>query len=164
MNGGQAEFEEFYRSHYPRLVKALIILAQGDVKRAEDAAQDAMTAAWRRWDSIDLPRAWVYKAAGRYLVKAERRSRREAPRPPDEGAGEPSCPAGQEIWAQQEWVSEVLKVLTPAEREVMDFILDGLRPADIALLLGKTPAAVRQNLSAARRRLRRYLGYGEEVP
>ncbi len=52
---------------------------------------------------------------------------------------------------------ELLEQLPPAQREVMACIVDDLRPAEIAELLGKNPAAVRQNLSAARRRLRKYL-------
>jgi RNA polymerase sigma-70 factor (ECF subfamily) len=39
------------------------------------------------------------------------------------------------------------------QREVMWWVIDGLKPSEIALLFGKTPEAVRQSLHAARRRL-----------
>jgi RNA polymerase sigma-70 factor (ECF subfamily) len=58
---------------------------------------------------------------------------------------------------QQEWVTRLLKSLPPAEREVLAFVVDGFTPQEIALLLGKTNAAVRQNLYAGRTRLRKNL-------
>jgi RNA polymerase sigma factor (sigma-70 family) len=157
VNGGQAEFEEFFRTHYRRLLMAVIILANGEVQEAEDALQSALISASRDWRSIKYPRAWICTAARHNLIKARRPHQHETPVALQEGAGEPGRVADQEIWEQQEWVTEILKPLTPPEREVMDLILDGLRPAEIAPLLGKTSEAVRQNLCAARKRLKKHL-------
>jgi DNA-directed RNA polymerase specialized sigma24 family protein len=49
---------------------------------------------------------------------------------------------------------QLLNALPPAQREVMAFIIDEFEPVEIAALFGKTPAAVRQNLRAARQKLK----------
>ena len=58
------------------------------------------------------------------------------------------------MWEDSQWVRELLNSLPPRQQEVMALIIDEFRPAEIAALLGKDAAAVRQNLLAARRRLR----------
>jgi DNA-directed RNA polymerase specialized sigma24 family protein len=57
------------------------------------------------------------------------------------------------VWEQQEWVTLLLKSLPPAQREVLACMVDMFVSREIAQLLGKTEAAVRQNLCAARKRL-----------
>jgi DNA-directed RNA polymerase specialized sigma24 family protein len=57
------------------------------------------------------------------------------------------------VWEQREWVTLLLKSLPPAQREVLACMTDMLTPHEIAQRLGKTEAAVRQNLCAARKRL-----------
>ena len=52
---------------------------------------------------------------------------------------------------------QLLESLPPAQREVLACMIDMLTPQEIAQLLGKTEAAVRQNLCAARKSLLRYL-------
>jgi DNA-directed RNA polymerase specialized sigma24 family protein len=64
---------------------------------------------------------------------------------------------GLTIWEDKQWVTQVLASLSPAQREVMAFIVDDFTPGEVAALLGKTPAAVRQNMCAARHRLARGL-------
>ena len=46
----------------------------------------------------------------------------------------------------------------PLFRQALACVVDSFRPQEIALLLGKTEAAVRQNLHAARKRLAERLG------
>lgn len=157
MNGGRPEFEEFFRANYRRLLMIVIFMANGQMQEAEDALQGALIAADRRWASINYPQAWICRVAYRNLLRAKRSEQRETPVSFEEGSGEPSPVTGQEIWEQQEWVTDILKLLTPTEREVMDLILDGSPPAEIGRLLGKTSDAVRQNLRAARRRLKEHL-------
>lgn len=57
------------------------------------------------------------------------------------------------VWEDTEWVEHLLGKLPPAQREATDGIVAGWRQSEIALLLGKTPAAVRKNLQLARERL-----------
>lgn len=62
------------------------------------------------------------------------------------------------VWEQREWVTLLLKSLPPAQREVLACMVDMFTPQEIAQQLGKTEAAVRQNLCAARRKLASRLG------
>lgn len=167
------EIEVFYRDHYRRLLRVIIFLAAGDVDLAKDAMDEAIAVACERWDLIENPPAYVRRVAANWLIREKRKARRTIPMPSDEIGEKLNHTTGQPIWEQQAWVMELLEQLPPAQREVMACIIDDLRPAEIAELLGKTPAAVRQNLSAARRRLRKYLAetngaettataYGEE--
>jgi RNA polymerase sigma-70 factor (ECF subfamily) len=69
-------FEAFYRRELPGLV-ALACALSGSAC-AEDIAQDAMLAAYRRWDDVahlDIPAAWVRRVcANRALSTLRRRS------------------------------------------------------------------------------------------
>jgi RNA polymerase sigma factor (sigma-70 family) len=151
------ELETFYREHYQRLLRVIIFLAAGDVDLAKDAMDEAIAVACERWELIENPPAYVRRVAANWLIKEKQKARRTIPIPPDETGEKLNYTTGQSIWEQRTWVLELLEQLPPAQREVMACIIDDLRPAEIAELLGKTPAAVRQNLSAARRRLRKYL-------
>jgi RNA polymerase sigma factor (sigma-70 family) len=64
---------------------------------------------------------------------------------------------GLAAWEQQEWMTLLLKALPPAQRKVLACMIDTFTLQEIAQLLGKTEAAIRQNLCAARKRLRSYL-------
>ena len=57
-------------------------------------------------------------------------------------------------------MTQVLKSLPPAQREVLACMIDEFTRQEIARLLGKTEAAVRQNLHAARMRLATWLAEG----
>jgi DNA-directed RNA polymerase specialized sigma24 family protein len=64
------------------------------------------------------------------------------------------------VWEDQEWVVQVLSSLPAGQRAVMALVVDGFTPAEIAVRLGRSPAAVRQCLMAARRRLRETVAGG----
>jgi RNA polymerase sigma factor (sigma-70 family) len=56
-----AGFEEFFTDHYDEVVRTLS-LAVGDRHRAEDAAQEAFSLAYRKWPQVaglDRPVGWV---------------------------------------------------------------------------------------------------------
>jgi DNA-directed RNA polymerase specialized sigma24 family protein len=61
------------------------------------------------------------------------------------------------VWEQREWVRLLLKSLPPAQREVLACMASMFTQQETAQRLGKTEAAVRQNLCAARKRLARCL-------
>jgi RNA polymerase sigma factor (sigma-70 family) len=151
----EVPFEEFFRSDYQSLLRA-VIFAGGEPHEAEDALEDAMCVAYKKWESIDNPHAYVRTVAIRKLIREIERKRREQPTPSDDGA-ESGEPTGQEIWEQQEWVSSILEQLPAAQRQVLQCVVDELKPAEIAILLGKRAEAVRQSLCAARKRLKKHL-------
>jgi RNA polymerase sigma-70 factor (ECF subfamily) len=156
MTDREAAFSAFFRSDYQSLLRA-VIFTGGEPHEAEDALEDAMCVAYEKWESIESPHAYVRTVAIRKLIKTKDRKRREQSATSDGDGAESGETTGQEIWEQQEWVSSVLEQLPPAQRQVLTCVVEELKPAEIAVLLGKNPDAVRQNLSAARKRLKKYL-------
>jgi RNA polymerase sigma-70 factor (ECF subfamily) len=73
-------FEGFYAREYPLLV-ALAHALTGSRGHAEDVAQEAMLAAYRRWDEVgrlDAPHAWVRRVCANLAVSFVRRRLVEA--------------------------------------------------------------------------------------
>jgi RNA polymerase sigma-70 factor (ECF subfamily) len=139
----------------------------GDVDRAEDALQEALTRAWQGRhtyrEDISL-RAWLYRIATNTCLNVMRTRRRERLEPgpcPDElleAAASPS--AGPEArYDSHESVSlaflTVLQVLPPRQRAVL-LLHDVLafRSAEVARLLETTVQAVNSALQRARATLR----------
>jgi RNA polymerase sigma-70 factor (sigma-E family) len=75
-----SSFDDFYRSEF-RHVLGLAFVLTGNQSVAEETAQDAFTAAFRRWHSIvayDSPGAWVRRVACNRAASVVRRRVREA--------------------------------------------------------------------------------------
>src|SRR6476619_4666705 len=73
-------FDDFYRREH-RHVLGLAFVLTGNQSVAEDLAQDAFTAAFRRWSSIvayDSPGAWVRRVTCHRAASVLRRRVREA--------------------------------------------------------------------------------------
>jgi RNA polymerase sigma-70 factor (ECF subfamily) len=144
----------------------------GSLAEAEDAVQET----YARWyalsrqqqDAIETPGAWLTTVASRICLNllGSARARRETyvgewiPEPLPERTGQPSAAADPaDRVTLDESVSMaflvVLESMTPAER--VAFILhDVFRYsfAEVAEIVGRTPAACRQLASSARRRVR----------
>jgi RNA polymerase sigma-70 factor (ECF subfamily) len=72
-------FDEFFSAHYDRLARTLTV-ALADRAAAEEAVQEAMTRALRRWRhvrALDRPDAWCYVVAMNHVRDRHRRERRE---------------------------------------------------------------------------------------
>lgn len=159
----EQDFEEFYRSSYRPLLRDVIV-AGGNPHEAEDALSAAMVEVIQRWDKITNPHAYARRAAISNLIKNKhKRLSRIRDRLIEHGA----VPDAQEqdlaltAWEDQEWVTQLLKSLPSAQREVLACMIDEFTRQEIAQLLGKTEAAVRQNLCAARARLATWLAHGD---
>jgi RNA polymerase sigma factor (sigma-70 family) len=154
-----ATFEDFFRIAYQPLLRD-VIFAGGKPHEAEDAVSAAMAEALQRWDTIQNPRAYARRAAISNLIKNKQRGLerikerlvRRGDVPPEQ-----ALDPGLVVWEQQEWVTLLLKSLPTAQREVMACMVDMFTQKEIAQLLGKTEAAVRQNLYEARKKLASYL-------
>jgi RNA polymerase sigma factor (sigma-70 family) len=137
-----------------------VIFAGANPQEAEDALSAAMTEVLQRWDAIENPRAYARRAAISNLIKNKQRG---LLRIRDRLIRQGHVPAAQELdsglsaWEEQEWVTQLLKSLPPAQREVLACVVDDFTQQEIAQLLGKTEAAVRQNLRAARVTLMTFL-------
>lgn len=165
----EQDFENFYRSSY-RLLLRDVIFAGGNPHEAEDALSAALVDVFQRWDRIVSPYAYARRAAISNLIKNRQRG---LPRVRDRLIEHGAVPGAQEqdlaltAWEDQEWVMQLLDSLPEAQREVLACMIDELTRQEIAQLLGKSEAAVRQNLCAARARLASWLAQGnhwEETP
>jgi RNA polymerase sigma factor (sigma-70 family) len=149
------DYDEFFDNTYPLLLK--IALAMGaNIQDAEDAADDAMAAIYRRWGEIAQPRAYACKATKNAVVKAALRERERLDR--TIAGGHLTIDNDDEtaftLWEDSQWVRQHLEALPPAQRAVMEKVVEGLSTAEIGALLGKTEATVRKNLQWARERLK----------
>jgi RNA polymerase sigma-70 factor (ECF subfamily) len=72
---GAGEFNEFYRRNYQGVVRHALWLT-GSIEGAEDLAQEAFQAAYKRWDmvrSLDWPRGWLLKVVDNQSRSLRRR-------------------------------------------------------------------------------------------
>lgn len=146
----EEEFAEFYRGTVKELV-GFLILQGARLGEAADIAHDTLTATYRRWNSIDHPRAWSYRVASRALIR--RIASVEDPSD-DLPESNPLLRTTEiDIWEQQQDVLNLLRVLPARQRQVMAWTTYGYTPAEIARELNIAPSAVRANLLKARRAL-----------
>ena len=157
--GPPQSFEDFYRQELPRVLALAHALcgAAGD-----DAAQEAMLAAYRRWDEVallDSPAAWVRRvcankatsvlrrrsAEGRAVLRLAGRREEVAPEP-----------VASDFWA------EVRRLPRRQAQAVALFYVCDLDVAGTAATLGLSEGSVKTHLSRARHALAERLGTGEE--
>jgi RNA polymerase sigma factor (sigma-70 family) len=146
-------FEDFFRGAYRKLVACVMYLGATKVE-AEDAVAASMAEVLRRWEEISDPLAYARRATQSNFLKEKTRPARLISRLIERG--EVACgyqDAALTVWEDSQWVKQLLDPLPPAQREAITGFMDGYSHAEIARLLGKDPAAVRQNFRAARRRL-----------
>ena len=152
-------FDDFYR----REIAGVLALGRALCGSAgDDAAQEAMVAAYRRWDEVallDSPTAWVRRvcankatsilrrraAEGRAVLRlAGRRSEATAP------------PEGSDFWAE-------VRRLPRRQAQVVALVyVCDLGVGDAAATLGISSGSVKTHLSRARQALARRLGPREE--
>ena len=143
----ESDFEAFYRSAHPRVVRSLA-LALGSADAAWDAAQEGFERAYRRWRvvrSTDRPESWVYVVAVRHHLRVTRRRPLE---PADDLAQPPDIDRAVTV-------EQALAKLTPRQREmvVLRYHSD-LAVKDIAAAMGCAEGTVKATLHQALRALR----------
>ncbi|MEU7907108.1 sigma factor [Actinoplanes sp. NPDC049118] len=154
------EFSLFYQQDMPRLVGFLIVRG-AHPHAAADAAQDAMIEAYRQWDSIATPRAWVRSVAQRSWWRHREDLHTEPLDAETSYEHLLSRDAADEIVNQHAFLA-ALAMLTDAQREVMAWTYDDYQPTEIADLIHKEPATVRSLLRAGRNVLREARPRAEE--
>jgi RNA polymerase sigma-70 factor (ECF subfamily) len=151
-------FEVFYRRELPGLV--MLARALSGSANADDIAQDAMFAAYERWDAVstyDSPSAWVRKVCANRAVSALRRRSAEArallrlqsrPQP----AVPPLSESSQTFW------DEVRRLPRRQAQSVALFYVYDLSVAEVAATLGCSEGSIKVHLSRGRAALARRLG------
>ena len=158
--GSPLAFDDFYRAELPRLVVPARALCGMAV--ADDVAQEAMLAAYRKWRKVgDLehPEAWVRRTCSNLAVSQYRRRLVElrafirlANRPPLAALE----PADEEFWAAVRALPK-----RQAQAAALRYLYE-LDVADIARTLEISEGSVKQHLSRARARLVRELALTED--
>lgn len=154
-------FEAFYRRELPALVAFARSLSGSAA--ADDIAQEAMLAAYRRWDHVsrlDLPAAWVRRTCANRCVSVLRRRaveargllrlRAERPR------WQPGADEHDAFWSH-------VRALPRRQAQVvaLHYLYD-LGVADIARTLGCAEGTVKAHLARARAQLSHRFAASEE--
>ncbi len=142
-------FEDFYRADY-RNVLGLAFVLTGNRYVAEETAQEAFTAAYRKWSTIaayDSPGAWVRRVTCNQAASVVRRRMREAKallRLSKRTASEPLDNASEDFW-------DVVRRLPARQAQVTALkYLEDLSVAQIADVLDCSEGSVKTHLSRAR--------------
>ncbi|MGH3348856.1 MAG: sigma-70 family RNA polymerase sigma factor [Nocardioides sp.] len=153
--GSRIDFDDFYRAELPRLAALARALCGSAV--ADDVAQEAMLAAYRRWrqvSDLEHPEAWVRRACSNLAVSQYRRrlvELRAATRLAGRLQPVPLEADDDEFWA-------CVRGLPKRQAQVAALrYLYQLDVADIARTLEITEGSVKQHLSRGRARLVREL-------
>ena len=152
-----------HEQYYSRLTRYIFVRIN-DKSEAEDLASEVFLKALQSLKSFrgtrDQMPAWLYKIARNLIVDYIRKeeSRRKAQRDITIVNQSEDLEATVETRDRLRKVIEGLKRLTPSQREVLGLrVYSGLKSAEAAKLLGKSPGAVREMQRAAVASLREYM-------
>ena len=161
--GDRAAFAALFGQFAPR-IKALLMRRGTQAAEAEELAQEAMLAIWRKAAQFDPARAtaaaWIFAIARNLSIDAHRRA---APAPaPDPGLA-PDLPATADaLLAEAERAARVRAVIATLPAEQAEALrlafFDDHSHADIEVRLGIPLGTVKSRLRLAMARLRAALG------
>ena len=158
------DFEAFYKREYPRAVGLAYALA-GKRHLAEEIAQEAFIAGYRRWDRIsryDKPDAWLRRVVVNRSTSVLRRGLTEVKALPKLSGGMDHIPeldpGAADVWR------EVRALPRRQAQAIALFYLEDLSLEQIADVLECSPGTVKAHLRRGRERLGRKLhGWREDV-
>jgi RNA polymerase sigma factor (sigma-70 family) len=154
-------FADFYRSEFP----GLVVLARGlcGTSSADDIAQEAMLAVYRRWDEVarfDDPRAWVRRTCTNLAVSAFRRRLVELRALTRFAGDRPGRPPLDED-AEAFWTAVRRLPRRQAQCVAMRYLFE-MSGAEIARTLGVSENSVKKHLARGRSALATRLGVDDE--
>ncbi len=146
---GDSEFEVFYRQHFGRAVTLAHALAGR--RGAEEIAQEAFLATYRKWDELEAPERWLWRVISNRSRSVLRRSYAEARALSRLVVGSgPKVELAEPVdgfWA-------VVRALPRRQVQVVALrYVEELSTSEIADVLGCSEATVRVHLHRARQRL-----------
>ncbi|GAA3819717.1 sigma-70 family RNA polymerase sigma factor [Sphaerisporangium flaviroseum] len=150
---------ELYREYHQPLLGFVSRLTFGDMQWAEDVVQETMIKAWRSADELDpevpslMP--WLATVARRIVIDDRRRKDARPAEAGDAPLDGVPMPDQTENLLRQVVVSEALKSLSPAHREILnETILRDRSVNEAAALLGIPVGTVKSRVYYALRALR----------
>jgi RNA polymerase sigma-70 factor (ECF subfamily) len=156
------DFGSFYDREFPRLVATAYALT-GSWATAEDLAQDAMTAAYRRWSQVGLyerPDAWLRRLVSNRAVSVFRRRSSEARLRLRLGRERASAPAPMRVEDTEFW--DAVSALPRGQRQVVALhYVDGYGTREISQILDLGESTVKTHLQRGRAVLADVLGLTE---
>lgn len=156
-------FDSFFRREF-RLLVGLAYALSGSQVAAEDIAQEALLAAYKRWDEVgllDSPGGWVRRVVANQSVSSIRRRMSEAKglirlRLRSESVAWPEMPS------DSEWIWGLVRMLPRRQAQVVALrYFDGLSMSEIGYVLGISKESVNTHLRRARETLADQLERGE---
>ncbi|MFH8470388.1 RNA polymerase sigma factor [Streptomyces sp. NPDC017991] len=151
------DFSVFYTQEMHTVT--VFLMHQGATAyEAADAAHEAIAKLLPDlWRTLEHPRAWLRVTAQRCYWRQSNTRITPTDAVPERPGG--TCPLTTVTVSEfQQSVLDALRQLPPTMRTVMAWDIDGFTYAEIATHLDMSPAAVRQNISRARKRLITLLG------
>jgi len=156
------DFGSWYHEAWPSVAGALVVAAQGDRDAGQDAASEAFSRAFERWERVgdlESPEGWTY-VVGRNVLRRRLRGRGRIHlvgsqielAAPDRPGPEP------ELWVAIADLPDRQRTLV-----LMRYVLD-MTQGQIARELGIADGTVASGLSQARRSLAVVLGDQESPP
>jgi RNA polymerase sigma-70 factor (ECF subfamily) len=144
--------------HAPALWAYALRLTGGDHARAQDAVQEALLRAWRHPDVLDpsngSPRSWLFTTV-RNVVIDEWRARSVRPEVVTDRVPETPGPDDADTAIQSWLLSDALRQLSPAHRDVIvETYYRGSSVAEAADRLGVPPGTVKSRTYYALRALK----------
>jgi RNA polymerase sigma factor (sigma-70 family) len=150
-------FEALFAAHRSDVV-AYCSWRADSASDAQDAAAEVFLTAWRRLDAVpdgDAARVWLYTTARRVIANQRRSSRRRGALHERLALQAAAAWPDQSTDEERTLVHEALRGLRPLDREVLLLAeWEGLRPAEIAAVMGCLTVTARGRLLRARRRFR----------
>ena len=144
------EFEAFYRSQYPSVVRLAYSLC-GSMPVAEELAQEAFVSAHRRWGRVvgfDRPDLWVRRVVINRSISFRRREASERRAFARIRLEEPPS---REPALSDEMVWRALRELSPRQAEVLAlFYVEDQPMSAVAEILGLGPETVKTHLKRGR--------------
>lgn len=156
---GPEPFDAFYRREIRRLV-GLAYALSGSRLAADDIAQEAMLAAYGKWDEVgrlDSPAGWVRRVVSNQAASAVRRRISEA-KGLSRLAARQTVSELPEVPAESEWIWRQVRRLPKRQMQVIALrYYDQLSLSEIAEVLDCTKETANTHLRRARQTLDRRL-------
>jgi RNA polymerase sigma-70 factor (ECF subfamily) len=150
---------EMYRQYRTPLMAYVLRLTAGDRQHAEDVVQETMVRAWRQAGKLDLTEPslmpWLATVARRIVIDDKRRRSVRPTEMGDEMLENAPVADSTEDLLRKVVVTEALRVLSPAHREVLsETILRDRTVNEAAEVLGIPVGTVKSRVYYALRALR----------